>query len=485
MDSEVNATNDINVQDKKSGQFTNVSDNKNNDWVGTSSHASTSPRCADNPVVSVEELTLTNFSGGKSEIINAPNIIDGIKDTSTPNPRVWQDSDSNFFSEFIEKKQEIVSQIQNERTDNSPQDEKQPSHGGIRTKIVSKSGFSEFFVKNTLKGKGVIYKGPARDRVSVHSRGQSDIVSFPVITPDPRPSVHPNNNNVSLREWLTTRDSSHSRGVVLEALKPSCFMLFPSNDVLYLGPPANKQLTETNKRRRLGDNRNSFARWLQLPNQVSGYGLNEENVGSDSDSLEAQWYAGPEDGRERCSTLSSNMYSLGVLLFELLASFESGREHVVAMINLRQRILPPSFLSVNPMEAGYCLWLLHPEASARPTTRDILKSKLVSGIEEVSTAGLFSSIVQEDTESDLLLHFLASLEEQKQKCATKLIEDINCIESDISEIESRRANNSTFETNVTSSSVIKTNLIHLEKAYFSVRSGINVSENDTTGISDQ
>lgn len=39
------------------------------------------------------------------------------------------------------------------------------------------------------------------------------------------------------------------------------------------------------------------------------------------------------------------------------------------MMNLRQRILPPNLLAENPKEAGYCLWLLHPEPSARPTTR--------------------------------------------------------------------------------------------------------------------
>lgn len=34
------------------------------------------------------------------------------------------------------------------------------SHGSIRTKILSKSGFSEFFVKTTLKGKGIVCRGP-------------------------------------------------------------------------------------------------------------------------------------------------------------------------------------------------------------------------------------------------------------------------------------------------------------------------------------
>ncbi|MCH98083.1 protein SPA1-RELATED 2-like, partial [Trifolium medium] len=38
------------------------------------------------------------------------------------------------------------------------------------------------------------------------------------------------------------------------------------------------------------------------------------------------------------------------------------------MSDLHHRILPPAFLSENPKEAGFCLWLLHPEPSSRPTT---------------------------------------------------------------------------------------------------------------------
>ena len=46
----------------------------------------------------------------------------------------------------------------------------------------------------------------------------------------------------------------------------------------------------------------------------------------------------------------------------------------MVMLDLRDRILPPSFLSENPREAGFCLWLLHPEPSSRPTARYITMS---------------------------------------------------------------------------------------------------------------
>ncbi|XP_076883198.1 protein SPA1-RELATED 2-like [Bidens hawaiensis] len=261
--------------------------------------------------------------------------------------------------------------------------------------------------------------------------------------------------------------------------------------------------TQSLKRRKHGENGNSFCRWPQFAVNSgfkdSGYGFNGENMSSslhlsaasqmvssfDSDALEEQWYASPEDSK--CSTLASNVYSLGVLLFELLGSFESARAHASAMLDLRQRILPPSYLSENPREAGFCLWLLHPEPSSRPTTRDILQSDLIKQ--------LSSTISQDDTESDLMLHFLVSLKEQRQKRATKLVEDIKCLESDISEIESRRADNntSTFQENHPvvggnlkpstfssfSESQLINNISHLEHTYFSVRSTI---ENPDTNI---
>jgi len=39
------------------------------------------------------------------------------------------------------------------------------------------------------------------------------------------------------------------------------------------------------------------------------------------------------------------------------------------MSALRRRILPSAFLSDYPKEAGFCLWMLYPEPSSRPTIR--------------------------------------------------------------------------------------------------------------------
>lgn len=328
MDNEANAINDIDraqLQNKDTFEFRemvtqgnfNVNENKpdtlppdfdgnKNDWVGTS-------KFNDNTGVMVEELTVRNSDSGKLEIVGASNS------------GVWEDSDSVSFTEFLDKQHE--NQNQNEKTDNSPGDEDQLSRGGIRTKILSKSGFSEYFVKDTLKGKGVIFRGSTQETI-----------------PEPRPSVSPNNESISFRVWLNVGrnnkvdkskrlfifkqilelvHSSHSQGVPLQSLRPSCFRLLPSNHVLYLGSPSQKEHTEIHhqdgKKRKHGENRNSFGMFGRFPNRSGSARETSDDAKScaGGDLLEEQWYASPEDLKERCPSLSSNIYSLGVLLFEV------------------------------------------------------------------------------------------------------------------------------------------------------------------------
>lgn len=295
--------------------------------------------------------------------------------------------------------------------------------------------------------------------------------------------------------------NSHSKGIALLDLRPSYFKLLQSNEVKYVGSnvqvenlsdrDAHYQLNHRNEKRPMAHSNSPSAKrikpeedtnlvisWPQFPNKSGLTAANEINVKygsaqytgnvyydnfnpkpvyvtqsdlrgahmSDSSKLmlgsandtseEVKWYASPEELDKRRCTLSSNIYSLGVLLFELLCSFDSERGHDVAMLDVRNRILPPNFLSGSPREAGFCLWLLHPAPSSRPTTREILKSDVIKEIEELSN--LSSSFIHEDAESDLLLHFLESLQQQKNKHSSKLVEEINLLEADIEEVEKRR-----------------------------------------------
>lgn len=163
--------------------------------------------------------------------------------------------------------------------------------------------------------------------------------------------------------------------------------------------------------------------------------LTNSCIDPDIVQLEKKWYVCPGEhvGRD---LLSENIYSLGVLLFELLCCFATSDKHSAAMWDLRNRILPAKFLSQNPKEAGFCFWLLHPEPSARPTTREILQSEIICSPEEVHSGHAIPSYLEEDedTDSELLLHFLVSLEEEKKNQASTLLGGIECLEADIKEV---------------------------------------------------
>ncbi|KAF5204984.1 Spa1-related [Thalictrum thalictroides] len=233
--------------------------------------------------------------------------------------------------------------------------------------------------------------------------------------------------------------------------------------------------------------------------------------------LEAKWYTTPEELSESGSTFLSNIYSLGVLLFELLCCCESLEVHAASMENLRNRILPPAFLLENPKETGFCLWLLHPEPSSRPTTREIIQSELMhESREQFSRDQQSSSSIDDDNEeSELLLHFLTTLKDEKQTRASKLVEDIGFLEADLKEVAKRhlsRIGGTLASSHDESSSARELGFTHndppglahfrhgylpnknesrltrnigqLETAYFSVRSQVQLQHSDTAVRSD-
>lgn len=70
--------------------------------------------------------------------------------------------------------------------------------------------------------------------------------------------------------------------------------------------------------------------------------------------------------------------------------------------------------------------------------REILQSELICQSQELySGNNVSTSPDNDDAESGLLLHFLNLLEDKKQKRASKLVEDIMCLEEDINEVEKR------------------------------------------------
>ncbi|XP_075476925.1 protein SPA1-RELATED 2-like [Primulina tabacum] len=605
------------------------------DRIGSSNHASASPHCMDDAGVMVEELTLKNYDGEKMAIVGTSNnrnrmqtrrnqwqhlyqVAGGsgvnswrgqsrCKEKDLKTEIAWEDRDKNLFCELLDKREPkknsncktFVNDLLS--SDNKVSTSEMCSSGTVRTRFLSKSGFSDY-LKSTLRGKGVIHKSPVCKRSSVkygdhdHPKtgnarltdsviplGSTAAAASPLSHDFSEPWICPNSDNVgdgiSFRDWLETGkskvdkveslrifkqvldlvDLAHSRRSFLQDLRPSCFKLVELCQILYIGSSAHlgvkenandqeihlSNLSQTEmrsihlrkppsdsqsvKKRKLGENPNVAWRWPQYPSRSSiiaapenvvladnaapkdpsndfakehipktesnnkslFFGLNvptssQQLQASVSCMLEKKWYSSPEQFNDNGCTIASNIYSLGVLLFELQCSFDSGRSRAAAMLDLRHRILPPSFLSESPKEAGFCLWLLHPEPSLRPTTREILQSEFISGIKESSGDKFLSSIDEEKGKSELLLSFLSSLNDVKQKDESNLVEQIQQIEADIEEVEKRRPKKSPVLSPSPGESLSAcdketrstNNIKQIESAYFSMRPSVRLSASD-------
>lgn len=409
--------------------------------------------------------------------------------------------------------------------------------GATQLKTLPKPSFSELFGKQSLQGKGILSTNPETCCPSSRTElPSSDSVDRPV-----------DGNGISLRDLLNSGrcgrnkaeslrlfrlivelvDSSHSQGVFLQDLRPSCFRVLSSDKIVYTASSAEG---EVNLKRPLVDdtheNGNSGMKRLKLKSRMQTFGLTSSFGPQDFNytqscvrqdqsisgrvELEKRWYVSPEELSARTSTFSSNIYSLGVLLFELLCCSESWEVHCKAMLDLRQRILAPIFLSKNGKEAGFCLWLLHPEPRSRPTSsREILQSDFMCASQDsVRQDDIPASSSADSSETELLRDFLITLEDHKKKHASKLAYQISCLEEDIKEVESgplfrmqpgfphsksiisnepRRSishSDSSLETHINKRWLMR-NISKLGDAYFTLKSEFHHTKTIDAGSSDK
>ncbi|XP_073026350.1 protein SPA1-RELATED 4-like isoform X2 [Primulina eburnea] len=280
---------------------------------------------------------------------------------------------------------------------------------------------------------------------------------------------------------------AHSQGIVVHNVRPSCFVMSSLNRVSFIesascsdsgadsmdygengqtaefkgsAPSSHDLHSHPQSRSQLGihdsgaptdvvnptSQMNSDASCLQ---SISGQALQaseaigNERTGDKKNSFpmkqillkESSWYSSPEEVGDSNSSCASDIYQIGVLLFELFCPFNSVEEKATTMASLRHRVLPPQLLLKWPKVASFCLRLLHPEPSSRPKIGELLQSEFLNAprddIEEREAA---INLREKIEEQELLLEFLLLLQRRKQDTADRLNETISIMSSDIEEV---------------------------------------------------
>ncbi|CAN4104187.1 unnamed protein product [Withania somnifera] len=151
--------------------------------------------------------------------------------------------------------------------------------------------------------------------------------------------------------------------------------------------------------------------------------------------METNWYTSPEEIAGAPSSCASDIYRLGVLLFELFCTFSSPEEKSTTMHSLRHRVLPPQLLLKWPKEASFCLWLLHPEPSKRPKMGELLESEFLNAPRDEFEEREAAIQLREQIEvQELLLEFLLMIQQRKHEAMHTLHEIVSFLTSDIEEV---------------------------------------------------
>ncbi|RXH83159.1 hypothetical protein DVH24_003657 [Malus domestica] len=305
------------------------------------------------------------------------------------------------------------------------------------------------------------------------------------------------------RQIVEIVNVAHSQGIVVHNVRPSCFVMSSFNHISFIesascsdsgtDSPEDELNSPTEEikdfhsllHRNLRQQRRNLGREkfqsMTTPNalsetscmqsssiyaareslvQESENGIRDRNVELEDKRqpfpmkhillMETSWYTSPEEVSAGSSSCASDIYRLGVLLFEyklnkifsiqlsfyvmLFCPLSSREEKSRTMSSLRHRVLPPQLLLKWPKEASFCLWLLHPEPNSRPKI-ELQQSEFLNeprvDLEEREAA---IELREKIEEQELLLEFLLLIQQGKQESADKLQNTLSFLCCDINEV---------------------------------------------------
>jgi len=88
-------------------------------------------------------------------------------------------------------------------------------------------------------------------------------------------------------------------------------------------------------------------------------------------------YSSPEQRCKGVYNEKTDIFSLGIIFFELYYTSSTKMEKARVLSDLRNRILPPVFLQKYPTESAFILWLMSPNPEDRPSVDQILAHDLL------------------------------------------------------------------------------------------------------------
>lgn len=147
-------------------------------------------------------------------------------------------------------------------------------------------------------------------------------------------------------------------------------------------------------------------------------------------------YAAPETLVKGLATKESDIFVLGMVLFELFHPFEEEADRLPMLAAVKEGIFPRRFLELFPKIVELCAWMIRPEMQERPTVQDLMECEALrearTGLEEIMQDDQASLQGASDVQARL---FLRSVWLQQQADACKVEEEVQSLEEDIATIK--------------------------------------------------
>eukprot|EP00058_Branchiostoma_floridae_P012183 XP_002597671.1 hypothetical protein BRAFLDRAFT_279796 [Branchiostoma floridae] len=164
----------------------------------------------------------------------------------------------------------------------------------------------------------------------------------------------------------------HSQGLMHRDLKPPNIFLIGEDDHVCIGDfgLAREDLRDTH-------GSSPPLTPLEMPDVMAGETTHTSGVGTCT-------YASPEQLKGTTYNSKSDMYSMGVILFELFHPFGTEMERAKSIQDFREgRVLPQVLVERWPRQCDFMQLLTSDEPKYRPSAKDILKSDLFQDKDKV------------------------------------------------------------------------------------------------------
>jgi len=131
---------------------------------------------------------------------------------------------------------------------------------------------------------------------------------------------------------------------------------------------------------------------------ISGFNMERSSPGNRSTHtgrIGTKIYAAPEQENSREYTEKADIYSIGIIFFEMSYHFYTKMERVKVLTDLRNSIFPPKFTADHQLEATFISWMLANDPEQRPSATEILRT-LIKHAEQGRIAKLQQEIEEKD-----------------------------------------------------------------------------------------